>query len=90
MPQPKDHPQPIRNIGPKTRSWLDAVGIHTLADLEDLGAVAAYKRLKTAFPDKVTLNALYGLQAAILNIHWNALPPDMKDDLRAQVADWGG
>ncbi|MEO8613089.1 MAG: TfoX/Sxy family protein [Chloroflexota bacterium] len=75
----------IRNIGPKTISWLHEVGIHTQADLEDLGAVETYKRLKKAFPQKVSLNALYGLQGAILNIPWNALPPDMKADLIAQV-----
>lgn len=77
----------VRNIGPKTIEWLHEVGIHTQVDLEDLGAVEAYKRLKAAFPHKVTLNALYGLQAAILNIHWNALPPDMKEDLKAQVRE---
>ena len=89
-PKQADDPQAIRNIGPKTRSWLHEVGIHTLADLEDLGAVEAYKRLKVAFPDKVSLNALYGLQGAILNIHWNALPPDMKAELVALVKESQG
>ena len=83
--EPADDLQTVRNIGPKTISWLHAVGIHTQAELEDLGAVEAYKRLKAAFPDKVSLNALYGLQGAILNIPWNALPLDMKADLIAQV-----
>jgi DNA transformation protein and related proteins len=77
----------LKNIGPKTREWLHEVGIHTPADLDQLGAVAVYKRLKERFPEKVSLNALWGLQAAILDIHWTALPPDMKDDLRAQVED---
>ena len=75
----------LRNIGPKTQGWLHEIGIDTLADLEALGAVEAYKRLKAARPQQVSLNALWGLQGAILNIHWNALPPDMKADLKAQV-----
>lgn len=75
----------IKNMGPKTRLWLHEIGIATLADLEALGAVEAYKRLKAARPQQVSLNALWGLQGAILNIHWNALPPDMKADLKAQV-----
>jgi DNA transformation protein and related proteins len=79
--------QPIKNIGPKTSAWLHKVGVHTLEDIEALGVVEVYKRLKTAFPNKVSLNALYGLQAAILNTHWNNLPPDMKADLKAQVKD---
>jgi DNA transformation protein len=77
----------IRNIGAKTSEWLREIGIHSLAEIEDLGAVEVYKRLKRAFPHRVSLNALYGLQAAILNIHWTALPPDMKADLKAQVRD---
>jgi DNA transformation protein len=85
--QPSDDLYKIRNIGPKTISWLHEIGVHTQADLEDLGAVEVYKRLKAAFPHKVSLNALYGLQGAILNIHWNDLPPDMKAELKAQVQE---
>jgi DNA transformation protein len=80
-----DDLQPLKNIGPKTRNWLHEVGIHTPADLDRLGAVEVYKRLKERFPEQVSLNALWGLQAAILDIHWTALPPDMKADLRAQA-----
>ena len=79
----------LANVGPKTIGWLKDVGIETVEDLEALGVVEAYVRLKTAFPDKVTLNALWGLQGALLGIPWNQLPEDMKDDLRQQVADAG-
>ena len=75
----------FKNIGPKTRSWLHEVGINNQQDLEDVGAVEAYHRLKAAFPNQVSLNALYALQGAILNLRWDALPPDMKADLKAQV-----
>lgn len=84
MVKPKSQPR-IKNMGPKTRLWLRDIGIHTLADLEALGAVEAYRRLKASRPHQVSLNALWGLQGAILNIHWNALPSDMKADLKAQV-----
>jgi TfoX-like protein len=77
----------LKNLGPKTQSWLHEVGIHTLEDIGALGAVEAYKRIKIAFPDRVSLNALYALQATLLNIHWNALPPDMKEDLKRAVRD---
>lgn len=73
-------------MGPKSRVWLHEIGIDTLEDLETIGAVEAYRRLKAARPTEVSLNALWGLQGALLNIHWNALPPDMKADLKAQVA----
>lgn len=40
----------VLNIGPKSAQWLEAVGIQTEADLEALGAVEAYRRVKAAFP----------------------------------------
>ena len=77
----------IPKMGPKSSAWLHEIGIHTLAEIEALGAVEVYKRLKRAFPHKVSLNMLYGLQAAILNIPMTAFTPEMKAELKAQVAD---
>jgi DNA transformation protein len=75
----------LKNIGPKTAEWLADAGIYTLEQIEDLGAVETYRRLKAAHPDKVTLNALYGLHAALLGIHWTMVTPDMKADLQRQL-----
>lgn len=77
----------LKNLGPKTSAWLNDIGIYTLEDIEALGVAEVYKRLKEAYPHKVSLNALYGLQAAVLGIPWLALPPDMKAELKAQVED---
>lgn len=78
------------NIGPKSAQWLEAVGIRTDDDLEELGAVEAYRRVKAAFPDKVSLNMLWGLQGVLLDLPWNELPPEMKEKLRREVGggDW--
>ncbi|GAB4511597.1 MAG: hypothetical protein OHK0046_09890 [Anaerolineae bacterium] len=75
----------LKNLGPKSREWLEAVGIHTAEDVVELGAVEVYRRLKAAFPDRVSLNALWGLQAAIMNIHWKDLPPEIKQDLLSEL-----
>jgi DNA transformation protein len=75
----------LRNIGPRSAEWLEAVGIHTEADLVALGAAAAYRRVKADFPDRVTLNLLWSLEGALLDIPWNELPEDIKEDLRRQV-----
>jgi DNA transformation protein len=77
----------LKNIGPKTSGWLRDVGIYSMKDLEALGAAAAYVRLRAAFPRKVSLNALWGLQGALLGIRWNQLPETMKADLLAQVQE---
>ena len=75
----------MRNIGPKSRQWLASIGVHTLDDVVSLGVVGTYKRVKAAYPDKVSLNLLYALQAALLDLPWNELPPDIKEELKQQV-----
>ena len=75
----------MKNMGPRSREWLASVGIHTLDDIAELGVVETYKRVKAAYPEKVSLNLLYGLQAALLDLPWNELPPDIKAELKKQV-----
>jgi hypothetical protein len=75
----------MKNMGPKSTEWLASVGIHSLDDVAKLGAVETYKLVKAAYPEKVSLNLLYGLQAALLDLPWNELPPDIKAELKKQV-----
>ena len=77
----------MKNIGPKSRAWLASVGVHSLEDVEELGAVETYLRVKAAYPEKVSLNMLYGLQAALLDIPWNMLPNNIKEELKRQVGE---
>jgi DNA transformation protein and related proteins len=75
----------VKNLGPKSREWLASVGVHTLDDVVNLGVVETYRRVKAAYPKKVSLNLLYGLQAALLDLPWNELPADIKQELKQQV-----
>ncbi len=75
----------MKNLGPKSSEWLASIGVHSLEDVARLGAVETYRRVKAAHPEKVTLNMLWGLQAALLNIPWNELPLDIKEELKRQV-----
>jgi len=75
----------MKNMGPKSSEWLASVGVHTLEDVATIGVVETYLRVKSAYPDKVSLNLLYGLQAALLDISWNELPADIKGELKRQV-----
>ena len=75
----------MKNLGPKSSEWLASVGVQTLDDVARLGVVETYKRVKAAYPEEVKLNMLWGLQAALLDIPWNELPPDIKHELRKQV-----
>jgi DNA transformation protein len=78
----------MKNIGPKSSEWLASVGISTLDDVAKLGVVETYKRVKAAYPEKVSLNLLYGLQAALLDLQWYELPPDIKAELKRQVENF--
>ena len=74
----------LKNIGPQSAKWLAAVGIATRKDLQDLGAVGAF-RLMRKQGYNVTPVVLYALQGALMDLHWNRLPGKLKDDLRARA-----
>lgn len=70
----------LKNLGMATVNILHAIGIHTYRDLADSGAVAAYQKIK-ARGIHVSKVMLYALQGALMNVHWNDLPPDLKVQL---------
>ena len=75
----------LKGIGPTTVAWLEAVGLGDEASLRAAGAVEAFRRLKAAFPNKVSWNALYALHAALAGVHWNVFPAEVKRQMREEV-----
>jgi DNA transformation protein and related proteins len=75
----------LPGIGPVTQSFLDEAGIGTISDLRTIGAVEAYRRLKFMFPRRVSLNSLYGLEAALRGCHWLDLPSPVKTILQQEA-----
>lgn len=75
----------MKNLGPKSRAWLKTIGIESREELEALGAAEAYLRVRDA-GFKPSLNLLWALQGAILDITWNEIPESMKEDLRQRLA----
>lgn len=71
-------------IGPKSTVRLNRVGIYTRADLERVGSVEAFLRVKRLFPN-ATLNLLYGLESVLMDIHWTKLPKDVKARLKEEA-----
>lgn len=74
----------LRNLGPASAAWLREVGVATRADLERLGAVGAFRAVE-ADRGALSLNLLYALEAALLDVPWTQLPPPLKQSLRAAV-----
>jgi DNA transformation protein and related proteins len=75
----------IKNIGAKTQEWLAEIGVYSLEDVERLGVVMVYRRLKERFPEKVSLNALWGLQGAVMGINYSQIPPEVKAALLEEL-----
>lgn len=74
----------LKNLGMATVNILQAIGINTYEDLAKMGAVGAYHKVKCRGIN-VSKVMLYALQGALMDAHWNDLPPDLK---RSLVADF--
>jgi hypothetical protein len=74
----------LPNVGPKSAAWLRQVGIRTQAELAETGAVAAFVKIRRA-GFKPSLNLLYSLEGALLGCHWQHVPPDLRDRLKAEA-----
>ena len=74
----------LKNLGPTSIGWLEAIGITTLDDLISHDPVELYATLKQrGYP--ASLNLVYAIRAAIMGIHWTALPAEIKDELKVSV-----
>jgi len=79
-----DELQNLRNLGKTSAQWLHAVGIHNVADLRRLGAVEAYRAVKSrGFRASKVL--LYAIEGALSDVHWNDVPAERKEALNKQL-----
>jgi DNA transformation protein len=74
----------LRNLGPASERMLVAAGIATPEELDRLGSLEAYRRAMAAGGHR-SLNFLWSLEAALLDLDWRDLPEDRKASLRRQV-----
>ena len=70
----------LRNLGPKSSAWLRQVGLRTRADLDAIGAVEAFMRVKRA-GFKPTLNLLYSIEGALRDCHWQEITDVRRSEL---------
>jgi TfoX C-terminal domain len=76
----------MRNLGSKSEAMLAKIGVNSSTDLEQLGAVEAFKRLR-ASGEKVSLVMLYAMHDALTNQAWEMLPADEKQALKSAVEE---
>ncbi|GAB1596966.1 TfoX/Sxy family protein [Lysobacter claricitrinus] len=74
----------LLNIGGKSAAWLRQVGLRTWDDVNAIGAVDAYLRVKRA-GFKPSLNLLYALEGALTGCHWQQVDINRRAELAAQA-----
>ena len=77
----------LRNLGPTVIRRLAEVGIHSKHDLQRIGAAEVYRRIcaKSEGRTVPVCYYLYSLEGALLDLHWDDLPPSTKVRLRKAV-----
>ena len=74
----------IRNVGPKSAAWLRQVGVRSVEDLQRIGPVEAFLKVKRA-GFRPSLNLLYSMAGALADCHWADLPETHKQELLAAL-----
>jgi DNA transformation protein len=76
----------LRNLGPKSGQWLRESGITTIAELERLGPVVAFRLVKQHQP-KASLNLLWAMAAGLKGKDWRKLSEEEKEDLKGRAEE---
>ena len=70
----------LPGLGPKSAQMLAAAGIESVAQLQVLGAVAAYVRVKQTCPG-ASLNLLWALEGALSGQDWRTVAREHRTSL---------
>ncbi|MCO1334651.1 TfoX/Sxy family protein [Microbulbifer sp. OS29] len=74
----------LKNLGLASVNILHSIGIRSLEDLRKVGPVEAFISIRNR-----GINAsrvmLYALQGALMDVHWNDLDPELKQQLASEV-----
>ena len=76
----------LKNLGGKSQIMLADIGVHTRAQLAEMGSLEAYKRVRLA-GHKANIIFVYAIEGALIGTHWNNLPPGMKEDLKRRLEE---
>ena len=77
----------MRNLGPASARMLRSIDVHTADDLADIGALAAFIRLRAETTHSPSLNLLWAMEASLLDIDWRDLPPALRARRREQLGE---
>ncbi len=76
----------LKNLGNTSIHWLRTIGVHTIEELQNKGAVEAYTEIKQR-GIRVSKVLLYALHGAMTDTHWNDLDEPTKQQLVDQAQE---
>lgn len=71
------------NLGATTAAWLAEVGVRSLRDVERRGVIEVCRAVRAA-GHPITLTGVVALQGALMGLHWQRVPPEVKAQLAAR------
>lgn len=78
----------LKGLGPKSEKQLNDVGIFTKADLEQIGPVNAFIKLRNESSIKPSLNFLYAMVGALEDKHWTEIAKNDKHRLLMELESY--
>ena len=69
-----------RNLGPKSESELNQMGINSLEQMIELGWKKVCLEYIYFYPDKINLNMITAIIGAIYNQDWRNVDPELKKE----------
>lgn len=78
----------LKNLGGVSVRWLREVGVDSVERLAEEDVFELWVRIKKLHPKEVTINLLWALEGAILNLEWQDLPVSRKKALMEKLENW--
>ncbi|MCA9385983.1 TfoX/Sxy family DNA transformation protein [Candidatus Dojkabacteria bacterium] len=78
----------LKNIGEVSAGWLEELGITSAKDIEEFGIYNIFDELQQRGYG-VTVILIYALQGALMDIHWNELPKEVKKEIDREMRTLG-
>ncbi len=77
-----DRLKDLPNLRLATERMLKKAGIESVEQLEEEGALSAYKAIRDSHSAKVSIELLWALEGAINGTHWSVVPQSRRDELK--------
>jgi DNA transformation protein and related proteins len=75
----------MRNLGDQMERWLREADVSTPEALKTLGSIEAWLRLRFIFGSRISIIALYAMEASLRDLDWRYLPTEVKLELKNSV-----